>query len=150
LYFTNQNQIDQFIINYPNCQEYYGEIRIEGYSITNLDGLMNLNSINGVFYISNTPNLNSISGLNNIEHLGETSISGTGLTSIENAFSNLTSISGRLMIRSNSNLQYINDFDNLQIVNEITIDLNNNLTEINGFNSVDDTRIRIENRKVEM
>jgi uncharacterized repeat protein (TIGR01451 family) len=72
IHFTRQSQIDSFSIQYPGCTEIGGDVCIGncidavGSDITNLDGLMPLNSIKGKLSISHNPLLTSIEGLKNL------------------------------------------------------------------------------------
>ena len=43
--FNTQTQIDNFQINFPNCTEIEGGVKVEGNDITNLDGLNVISSI---------------------------------------------------------------------------------------------------------
>jgi hypothetical protein len=76
--FETQAQIDSFQINYPNCKEIEGDVYIGaegGSSITNLNGLNVITSIDGSLHIGwvggswphhyNNPLLTSLSGLSN-------------------------------------------------------------------------------------
>ena len=43
--FNTQTQIDSFQVNFPNCTEIEGGVKIEGNDIINLDGLNVISSI---------------------------------------------------------------------------------------------------------
>ena len=83
LHLYTQQDVDDFAINYPNCQTIYGNLYIsrnyDDYEsdemITNLEGLSNITSINGSLMIYETllENLDDLSGLTSIN--GEIQIS---------------------------------------------------------------------------
>lgn len=158
----SQDDIDQFIIQYPDCQNFDGEIHIQSqgasggpiqnlnglsnlisvsnlrieycYPLNNITGLNNLESVNHDLTIIGCPVLTDLSGLGNLEQVGhQLSINTTGITSIENIFNNLSTV-GSLSITSNEFLTKINDFENLT---SGSIRLNNpNLIDIQGFSSL--------------
>ncbi len=66
--FSTQEEIDNFPGNYPFCSEIEGPVEIKGDDITNLDSLIVLTSIGGELIIKNNPALNSLSGLDSINH----------------------------------------------------------------------------------
>ncbi|MCK6694237.1 MAG: hypothetical protein L6Q97_19310, partial [Thermoanaerobaculia bacterium] len=72
--FTTQAEIDNFPVNYPNCTDISGFVRIEGIAgsdITNLDGLSGITSIGGYLRIRNCPQLENIDGLNGLTSVGD-------------------------------------------------------------------------------
>jgi hypothetical protein len=112
--FMWQAQIDNFQTNNPNCTQIEGDVRIDGYNITNLNGLSVLTSIGGGLAIEGNPALTSLTGLNNL-----TSIGGLlefwdnpALTSLTE-LSNLTSIDGELVIIENDALTSLTGLDNI-------------------------------------
>jgi len=68
--FTRQSQIDNFLINYPNCTEIEGTVRIVGDSIYNLSGLNVLQSIGGSLIFSSNKELINLTGLENLVSIG--------------------------------------------------------------------------------
>ncbi len=95
--FTTQAQLDQFIIDYPNCtaiqgdlylgdgldfvnindcnplqniESVYGDIFIQGTELVDLSGLENLVSIQGALVVYFNPYLQNLNGLGSIETLG--------------------------------------------------------------------------------
>ncbi len=67
--FNSQEDLDVFLTNYPNCTQIEGDVFVEGFqsNITDLSGLINITSIGGDLYISNTDQLTSLTGLENLE-----------------------------------------------------------------------------------
>lgn len=69
---NSQLEVDEFSINYPNCNVVFGDLIIEGEDIENLDGLSQIAQINGSLYIgisSGNPVLTDLSGLSNISSI---------------------------------------------------------------------------------
>jgi len=103
LLITSQSELDDFLVQYPNCTEILGFVNIresESGSITNLSGLQNITSIGGHLLIENNDNLTNLSGLNN-----------------------LTSIRASLTISENDNLTSLSGLENLTAVDfDSTID----------------------------
>jgi len=132
--FDCQADIDNFQATYPGCTEIEGDLWINGYDITNfnglnvvtsiggnvmlgfydagnnplltnLDGLNNLSSIGGHFQIYTNLNLKSLSGLEGLNYIGG------GFSLMHNdsltdftGLNNLTSIGGNCFIFNNQNL----------------------------------------------
>ena len=66
---SSQFEVDNYSINYPNCNIVYGDLIIEGDDIENLDGLSQIAQINGSLYVgilNGNPVLTDISGLSTI------------------------------------------------------------------------------------
>ena len=74
-FFTSQTEVDEFLINYPDCTELMGYVNIYNESgttdpIVNLNGLTNLNKVR-VLQIRET-NLMDLTGLNNLTEITQT------------------------------------------------------------------------------
>ncbi len=67
--FETQEQIDNFASEYSSCKKINGDLIIQsnGSNITNLDGLSQLTSINGLLKIQSNPDLISLNGLENLD-----------------------------------------------------------------------------------
>ncbi len=108
---TTQEQIDDFVINYPNCTHVWGDIKIGPESgsssdITNLDGLNQIAYVDGLLEVSNNTALNSLAGLHNLNTVGgRVHISGNTILDDINAMED-TDLSGivDLSIFDNPNL----------------------------------------------
>ncbi|MBU2649916.1 MAG: T9SS type A sorting domain-containing protein [Bacteroidetes bacterium] len=107
IYFGTQEEIDNFPINYPDCNVIEGSVGIKGDDITNLAGLSQITEINGDLrigpgdlqgYFAN-PNLTSLSGLDNLTAVGgKLRIFGdTSLINLD-GLENLHSVGGSLII----------------------------------------------------
>lgn len=112
-YFFSQNEIDNFQINYPNCTDIMGIVKISGQDINNLSGLSLVHSISGDLFITFNSILFNLSGIDS-----------------------LTSVGGNFVINWNSILNSIsalNNLDSIGIGIQIT---GNNLSTINGLNNL--------------
>lgn len=141
IFFQTQSQIDQFIIDYPNCENLNGDLGVIAISaIHNLDGLQNLKSISGEvrleFGNNYTSNIN-INGLSNLEFIGSHFIiRNSSIPSVSNLFNNLETIGGILRIENNFYLRDFSGFNALINCGNIEILDNNKLLNLSGFNSI--------------
>jgi hypothetical protein len=164
--FSTQAQIDNFHTNYPNCTQIEGDVYIiSEHNITDLLGLIGLNSIAGSFQIYSNFDLPNLSGLDSLSSIGGDLIIGrygtnpalTSLTGIDNltviggtldlsnnknltninGLSNLTSIGGHLMIGYNDSLSSLTGLSNLTSIGlGVIVQSNNALTNLIGLNNV--------------
>jgi len=134
-----QAQVDQFIIDYPNCTELDRLDITLGTDIVNVNALNKLERINGQLNITHNPLLNNLSGLSNIKHVaGNFWIAdNSALTSI-NTFNNLE-FAGHLYIGFHGQLVNIEGFNALTNCGGITLEENTSLTTINNFNALAST-----------
>lgn len=164
LLFDTQGKIDSFLINYPNCTDTEGHIKIEPAEnaiINSLSGFQNLNSIGGSLNIRYCDSLTSLNGLQNLHSIGyglflyaNYSLSNLeGLNSLEsveqmvslyhNAFTslegleNLKSVGGRFGIIQNDNLISLNGVTSLTTVGDLKIRNNDLLINLEGLESLD-------------
>ncbi|MEL6810012.1 MAG: T9SS type A sorting domain-containing protein [Bacteroidota bacterium] len=111
--FTTQAQVDDFIIQYPDCTEIDGYLSITGNDITNLNGFSNITEIGFALMVSNADALVNFEGLNTVETIGW------------------------LMITNNDNLENFNGLENVTtiIYPAEGFDIINNsvLTDISGI-----------------
>ena len=160
--FTTQAQIDNFQINYPNCTEIEGYVEINGYDITNLNGLNVLTTIGEGLYIDGDNSLTSLTGLEGLTTIEALWISNynaslTSLTGLENLTSigeyfaivynaalnsltgldNLTSIGGDLWFEGNDALTSLTGLENLtSIGGDLAIGSNTSLTSLTGLDNL--------------
>jgi len=159
--FTTQEQIDNFQINYPGCNEIEGYVGISGNDITNLNGLNVLTSIGGFLWIEENNNLTDLSGLEALTSIGVSLIIiDNALTSISNLSSlstigddifisgndfltslsglnNLTTIGDSLFIWNNPLLTNLSGLDNLTTINgDLLIIANENLISLSGLDNI--------------
>ncbi|MFN3641203.1 MAG: T9SS type A sorting domain-containing protein, partial [Flavobacterium sp.] len=104
--------VDAFVAQYPNCTDILGDFTIEGNSINNISGLINLTTVNGLLTIQNT----SLTSLNGFQNLNST----YGLEISNNP--NLTSIANLLQLNAT--------------VYQISISNNPQLTSLFGLNGI--------------
>ncbi len=127
LILNNQNAVDKFSTNYPNCTELKFPLTITG-DISNLEGLLGIRKAIEIEVIATT-NLSSIEGLLNLEFVSVLKINeNNDLIEIDN-FAKLQKVD-LLKIENNIKLEKINGFHELTNCNAIAIKENNSLTEI--------------------
>jgi hypothetical protein len=121
--FGTQAEIDSFQINYPGCAEIEGNVTINGSDITNLNGLITLNSIGGNLTIGVVYGWNAnlaleyLTGLENLVSIGgNLIINGNSILVDLSGLDNLSSAGGSLSI---SNNQVLNDISDLGSLNSI-------------------------------
>jgi len=104
LFLYTQADIDQFIIDYPNCTNFQNSIDISTSGLNNLNGLSNLIEIGGHLFIYSTDLVN-LTGLDNLQIIGDyLQIENNDfLTDIE-SLGNITSLGGNLYVNNNPNL----------------------------------------------
>ncbi len=143
--FTSQQEIDDFPSNYPGCSEIEGNVCIgdctppfNDSNIGNLDGLAQLNQIDGDIEIRNNPNLSSFHGLHNLNSIGGdfTVKDNSSLESLSE-LNNLSNINGDLIIYENISLTDLAGLDNLiTITGNLVINFNSSLTDLAGLNNI--------------
>lgn len=142
LHFYDQNDIDAFAANYPNCTQIEGILRIGGPPtsvIHNLNGLSNLQHIGAHVFIENNKHLKNLEGLNNLETIGYHLII-KGCDSLESlqGLSSLTSVGahydGDLVIEGNKKLIDLNGLENLNaLTKDLIIAKNVDLLSVHGL-----------------
>ena len=136
--FRTQAEIDEFLLQNPNCKWAHSNISIRGDDITNLDGLINLDSIAGFLEILNVENLENLNGLSNLRVVDSLfEISGTPVSSLE-GLEKLEYVGG-LDLTDNSN---ITDFIGLSGLKRIgnfgfTVQQNDNLISNAGLDNLE-------------
>lgn len=164
-YFTTQDEIDNFKLNYPECTHVLGTIVIKESNITNVDSLDVLTRIDGNLNISDNPLLRNLEGLSNIEKVGTIRIMNNesltrlnGLEKIDssyftgiysnNSLISLTGLnnlrySGHLLIGSNPRLKDLTGLENMNVsdVEGIVISNNDSLFSLNGLHSLNNVNL---------
>ena len=158
--FLEQDDIDNFPTNYPNCTTLDGDVFI-GDFVTDLSGLNQITTINGKLDLALFSQLVDFSGLENLEIIGgnlEAEV--TQLNSFE-GLESLTTIGGNFYVQDNSNLVgfsglesltsiggeffVVNNFSLLNLVglegitsipSNLLIDTNDGLQNLNGLNNL--------------
>ncbi|WP_196889271.1 T9SS type A sorting domain-containing protein [Aureivirga sp. CE67] len=114
---TTQDELDQFIIEYPNCTEINGDLIIgDQHNVTSyifdLNGMQNIETISGSLYVVNNISLISLEGLEN-----------------------LTSIGNGLIIKNNDSLLNLHGIENVtSLASDLAIVDNNSLLNLEGIN----------------
>jgi hypothetical protein len=139
--FSSQEQIDNFPLDYPGCNNIIGfvEIHDEGSDvITNLDSLAVLHSITGNFEIVVNPHLLNIKGLKNLTNIGGgfNIHANSLLTSLE-GLDSLSSVGGMLVVQWNDSLKDIRNLGKLSSVGwSLQIIENNSLSSLTGLDNI--------------
>jgi len=137
--FMNQEQVDNFHNDYPNCCDIGGSVKIIR-GINNLNGLLGLKSIGGDFrneiYTGGTFQI-SLVGLDSLEFIGGSVI--LSFTNIENFqnLSKLQTIGGCLTLAFNGNITNFYGLGKLsQIGEDLRLLFNSSLTSLNGLDGL--------------
>ncbi len=177
---TSQAQIDNFKQNYPNCTNYSGELGINNLvpfvlnsDITNLDslnelesiagldiiycqnltsieGLQNLNTINGSIVLFNNPEIEDLAPLSDITTANQLLIREMDGLSDLTGFDNLTSLSSYIFIFDNQNLTSLDGLQGLQSIDGyIVIRQNPSLIDISGIVNIAPSSISSSSSNVE-
>lgn len=141
IYLNTQGQVDNFLINYPNCTDFPGSMDIgtDFSGITNLNGLQNLNSIGGDLIIRLADLLTSLTGLNSLNTIGGylEIANNEGLVSLT-GLENLDSIGGYFDIVDNPELANLHGLESLDFIGgELVIRNNDALTNISELENID-------------
>jgi Secretion system C-terminal sorting domain/Receptor L domain len=140
--FTTQSQIDNFVVNYPSCNEIRGNILIQTpypsdpfNTIVNLNGLRNITSIVGNLKISSNYTLSDTEGLSALTTIGgELNVEYNSITNI-NGLRNLTNVGTNVTLFRNNFLLNLDGLSGLTIVRRaMTISNNDKLTNLEGLN----------------
>ena len=137
-FFNSQEQIDNFPTEYPNCRAIEGSIYIEGNDINNLIGFSNINKFYSHLRIETCHNLYNLTGLNNVDTIGELIIHVNENLSDLSGFEKLKCIKdGLLQISDNNSLNSLTGLDSLNYVEkDIIISFNEQLISIDGLESI--------------
>jgi hypothetical protein len=121
--FNTQEQVNQFILDYPNCTELPGNLFIGANSgttnVVNLQPFQNIQAVIGNVTIMNNGPLSSLNGLNNLTTIGGL-LHLNGNTSLLNlnALSNLTDVTLNIGIHNHVLLTDISGLQNATINND--------------------------------
>ena len=136
--FSSQVEIDDFIIQYSNCTEIQGDVKIDGLDISNLNGLTNIVTIDGDLEIYDNPNLTSLEGLEQLELItGDLDIINNGLINLI-GLDNLNKVEGFVWIDSHIALQSLDGLNNLTEIGDFfEIWDNSTLTSLEGLENLE-------------
>src|SRR5690606_31949250 len=114
IYISSQQDLDDYVANYPLCPIINGSLFIEESDISDLSGLNNIATITGDLYISGNQQLTTLNGLSSLETIG-----------------------GGLFIWGNDNLQDVDGLSSLNTIGgALYIDTNPALQNLEGLNSL--------------
>jgi len=134
--FTTQVQIDNFQVDYPGCtvigadveilsqdiknlnglnqlEAVNGNLVIQGTLLMNLNGLNNLDSIGGILEIGNNQALNSLTGLGNLATVHGLTINNNLFLTSTLGLTQLSTLQGDFYISENLSLSHIFGLNNL-------------------------------------
>ncbi|MCB0840949.1 MAG: T9SS type A sorting domain-containing protein [Bacteroidetes bacterium] len=138
VYNGNLSLTSQAAVNAFSYTEVTGYLYIQGNDITNLDGLISLDSVGGDLYITSNNLLTNIDGLSSLNSVGgNLLISGNNsLTNLAGLYS-LTSVGGFLIMESNISLLNVAGLSSLTSVGEyFEISYSNLLVNVDGLSSL--------------
>lgn len=105
--FNSQAEVNAFAATYPDCTQISGSLYINGNDITDLTPLGNITTVAHNFDIT-SESLTNLNGLQNLQKIGHTLyIAGTDSLTTLNGLDGLTEIKGELVISYNPALQDI-------------------------------------------
>ncbi|MAD96006.1 MAG: hypothetical protein CMB99_01630 [Flavobacteriaceae bacterium] len=152
VYLSNQSQVDNFIITYPSCAQYQGNITIQGGDpndpVQSLDGLQNLTGIDGELNIDNFDHQLDISGMGQLTSLGTLRLTNLfdGFRFVGD-FSKLKLISSNLIITQiyQKELDFSTNFTALEEVKgNYFISSNNTLEKLINPNNITSIGLNLE------
>lgn len=138
LLLSTQTQVDNFPVDFPNCTDLSTLLTITGTSITNLNGLSNLQTTANSIILRDNPMLSSLSGLSNLTSIGvELKIENNdALTSLV-GLDNLSWLGGHLSIEGNALLATLDGMGPIPSLGSyLNISFNPVLTDISALNSL--------------
>ncbi|WP_353166654.1 T9SS type A sorting domain-containing protein [Empedobacter brevis] len=135
----NQEELDAFLTNYPNCTELNRDLRIgnvqSGSNITDVSGLKNLKKVQRL-HIEYNQNLQTLTGLEQLQTAQRVTIQlNNNLTSIE-GLSALTNVEESLSISNNENLQRLKGLEKIKNIGGLIL-INNPIQNLEGLNQLE-------------
>lgn len=139
--FTNQEQIDNFAANFPDCTEIEGFVTINDAvdgNITNLFGLIQLSHIGGDLQIIQNEALEQLTGLHFLQSVGGSVwITQNPTITTLDGLNNLQSVGGFFQVSFNDNLFNLNGIEKLNTVSTyFAIQFNETLSNLDGINNL--------------
>ncbi len=138
LILDSQLEIDQFIIDYPNCSSHQGDVYIR--NANNLNGLLNLTEIGGNLYVQDNFLLENIDGLSNLTTInGDLTIRDNFNLEDISGLSNLISVSGGLKVVSNNSLSNCCEIECIMQLTQEELFIYGNATHCNSLQEIENS-----------
>ncbi len=116
LEFTTQSEVDNFSVNFPDCENIQGNVVIKGSDIIDLTPLSQIKKIEGYLEITSNP-LNSLHGLHNITHVEDyLTVSGNPELTDLSGLASLEYVGNSFIIHNHANLSNIQHLQNLSYI----------------------------------
>jgi len=150
IYLNTQQEVDDFLTNYPGITEIDGNLYIwesAFENITDLSGLSHLERVRGCLFILGNDNLTSLTGLENLYYVGrDVNIWGNDVLVNLNGLNNLNAVRQSFSVSNNDSLQDLTGGESINDVGYLRIRGNSNLTSLNGLSNLKTIRnLLIEN-----
>ncbi len=149
--FLSQEDLDQFMTTYPNCEEINGLVSIFESDVSSLAPLQNIKRVNGNFNLNFNFDLEDLAGLENLEYIeGQLTISNCPLLEDFLELNKLTHIGG-LIVSFNDKFESFDGLQNvLSIPGQLIIQRNKSLINIDALSGLRDIQqLRLlENEKI--
>ena len=133
-----QAEVNSFQADHGPCTTVIGNLIIAGSDITNLDGLLSLNSVGGELRIQSNTILTNVDGLSSLNGVGARLIifENNSLTNVDGLLS-LNSVGGDLEIGNNDKLINVDGLSSLNSVGgRLSISSNDRLINVDGLSSL--------------
>ncbi|MDH3243337.1 MAG: T9SS type A sorting domain-containing protein [Saprospiraceae bacterium] len=135
---NTQEEIDDFSADYPGCTDLPFGITIDdslSNTITNLDGLLQITSVDRFILIANNGALTNFNGLNNLTTVGDFLAIQTNQSLNDlSALANLNSVGGYLVVGNNDGLSSLTGLQNITAVGGyLSIGNNDLLADLTGL-----------------
>ncbi len=116
---VNQQEADNFFLNYPGCTDLKGDLHIGGEELNYVNGLYGINSVEGDLLVQHNYSMNNLNGLESLTTIGgDLYIGGYG--------------EGNIYLRDLTGLENLVNFDgSIYVIN------NEFLTNLQGLSSID-------------
>jgi|GEM_PF-4679958 len=123
LYLDTQLEVDEFLIDYPNCTTIDGDLKLQSSEITDLSPLINLTTINGYLWLDACTNLTSLNGLDNVTNTGSLLIDNLDALENLNGLNSLILCDDIFIIQND----ILNNIDALTNIESVYLSSTNNL-----------------------
>ena len=129
-----QEQVDQFVLDYPDCTQVNSNLTIKEWDVTNISFLEKVTDVGGNLTIHQT-NATDLP-LHNMVNIGGNLVITKNEYITEIEMENINSIGGGLEVFANYNLEEFRGFKNITTLDHISISHNDNVKAIPKFNNL--------------